>query len=60
MTSTLQQILDSKRALRRELASLPVSEKLRMLEAMKERELEIHPESPLVQVAVDAPRIPLP
>jgi len=39
MTSPLQKILESKRALRRELASRPVAEKLRMLEVMREREL---------------------
>ncbi|PYQ28134.1 MAG: hypothetical protein DMF56_16985 [Acidobacteria bacterium] len=39
MTPSLQKVLESKRALRRELASRPVAEKLRMLEAMREREL---------------------
>jgi hypothetical protein len=37
----MQKILDSKRALRRELAQRPISEKLRMLDAMRERELAI-------------------
>ncbi len=41
MTPSLQKILESKRALRRELAARPVAEKLRMLEAMRERELAI-------------------
>jgi hypothetical protein len=41
MTSPLQKIVESKRALRRELASLPVAEKLRMLDAMREREVAI-------------------
>ena len=41
MTSSLQKIADSKRELRRELASLPVAEKLRMLVAMREREVAI-------------------
>jgi len=41
MTSPLQKILESKRALRRELASRPVAEKLRMLDAMREREIAI-------------------
>jgi hypothetical protein len=41
MTPSLQKILESKRALRRELVSRPVAEKLRMLEAMRERELAI-------------------
>jgi hypothetical protein len=38
MTSSLHDILESKRALRRELASLPIAEKLWMLDAMRERE----------------------
>lgn len=41
MNNIPQKILDSKRALRRELASLPVGEKLRMLEAMRERAVSI-------------------
>lgn len=38
MTIDLTKILESKRMLRRELAALPVAEKLRMLEAMRERD----------------------
>ena len=38
MTMSLHKILESKRALRRELATQPVAEKLRMLDAMRERE----------------------
>jgi len=41
MTSSLQKILESKRALRRELAARPVAEKLQMLEAMRERTVAI-------------------
>ena len=41
MTSPLQKILDSKRAMRRELAARPIAEKLRMLDAMREREVAI-------------------
>jgi len=41
MTSALHDILESKRVLRRKLASLPVAEKLRMLDAMRERETAI-------------------
>ena len=49
MTFDLQKILESKRALRRNLAARPVAEKLRMLDALRERELAIrgrviHPE----------------
>jgi len=41
MTMSLEKILESKRALRRELATRPVAEKLRMLDAMRERELAL-------------------
>ena len=41
MSFDLQRIIESKRALRRKLAALPVAEKLRMLEALRERELAI-------------------
>ena len=41
MTTSLQKILESKRALRRELATRPIAEKLRMLDVMRERELAI-------------------
>jgi hypothetical protein len=34
-------MIESKRALRRKLAALPVAEKLRMLDALRERELAI-------------------
>ena len=41
MSFDLQKILESKRALRRNLAARPVAEKLRMLNALRERELAI-------------------
>jgi hypothetical protein len=41
MTFDLQQILASKQAYRRRLANLPIGEKLRMLDALRERELAI-------------------
>ncbi len=41
MTFDLQKILDSKRAFRRELAARPLAEKLRMLDALRERTLVI-------------------
>jgi hypothetical protein len=41
MSFDLQKILESKRALRRVLAARPVAEKLRMLDALRERELAI-------------------
>ncbi len=41
MTVSLQKILESKRASRREFAARPIAEKLRMLDAMREREIAI-------------------
>jgi hypothetical protein len=41
MTFDLQKIIESKRALRRNLAARPIAEKLRMLDALRERELTI-------------------
>lgn len=41
MTFDLHTILESKRALRRNLAARPVAEKLRLLDALRERQLAI-------------------
>lgn len=41
MSFDLQKIIESKRTLRRSLAARPVAEKLRMLDALRERELAI-------------------
>jgi hypothetical protein len=41
MSEDLKRILESKRALRRSLASRPVAEKLRMLDDLRQRELAI-------------------
>jgi hypothetical protein len=41
MTFDLEKILESKRAYRRDLAGRPIAEKLRMLDALRERELAI-------------------
>lgn len=41
MTPPLEAVLESKRALRRELADLSIAEKLRMLDAMRERTISI-------------------
>jgi hypothetical protein len=41
MSFDLQKILESKRALRRNLAARPVAEKLRLLDALRERQLAI-------------------
>ena len=43
MSFDLKKILESKRALRRKLAELPIAEKLGMLDALRERELAIRP-----------------
>lgn len=41
MSFDLQKILDSKRDCRRNLAALPIADKLRILDALRERELAI-------------------
>jgi hypothetical protein len=41
MNFDLEKILESKRARRRDLAARPLAEKLRMLDAMRQRELDI-------------------
>ena len=41
MSFDLAKILEGKRALRRQLAARPVAEKLRMLDALREREVAI-------------------
>ncbi len=41
MTFDIQKILQSKRELRRELAELPIEEKLRLLDALRERQLAV-------------------
>ena len=48
MTFDLQRILESKRAYRHKLAAKPIAEKLRMLDAMRERALAIHATKPKV------------
>jgi hypothetical protein len=54
MSFDLQKMLESKRALRRDLAARPVAEKLRLLDALRERELAIrgrslHPDSGILR-----------
>ncbi len=46
MSFDLQKMLESKRAFRRKLSSLPVAEKLRMLDDLRERALAIRAASP--------------
>jgi hypothetical protein len=41
MSFDLQKILESKRALRRDLAARPVAEKLRLLDTLRQRQLAI-------------------
>ena len=41
MSFDLEKILESKRALRRNLATRPIAEKLRMLDALRERTLTL-------------------
>jgi hypothetical protein len=45
MTADLQTILESKRIYRQRLAARPIAEKLRMLDALRERALLIRPAS---------------
>jgi hypothetical protein len=45
MNADLQTILESKRRYRQNLAARPIAEKLRMLDAMRERALLLRPES---------------
>jgi hypothetical protein len=56
MSPDLQRILESKRALRRNLAARPVAEKLRMLDALRERELAIRGRTVLRVSASDSLR----
>jgi hypothetical protein len=41
MSFDLQRILESKRGLRKRLAGLPLAEKMRMLDALRERSLTL-------------------
>ncbi len=65
MSFDLQKILESKRALRRNLAARPVAEKLRLLDTLRERELAIrgraaHPGSGALREEPTAYRAKLP
>ena len=57
MSFNLERILESKRALRRRLATLPVAEKLRMLDAMRERAVALQRSAPTMdrESAVESP-----
>ncbi|MGD0258689.1 MAG: hypothetical protein ABSD29_02565 [Verrucomicrobiota bacterium] len=52
MSFDLQKILESKRALRRELAARPLAEKLRLLDVLRERALSIRPAKPAPDAGV--------
>jgi hypothetical protein len=52
MSFDLQRILDSKRAHRQELAARPIGQKLRMLDALRERELAIRGRAPHAETAI--------
>ncbi len=41
MTDEMQKIIASKKAYRQRLAALPIAEKLRLLEILRDRQLEI-------------------
>lgn len=56
MTFELRQILESKRALRRKLASCPVAEKLALLEVLRDRTIEIRRATTLVAFTDDVTR----
>jgi len=56
MSLDLEKILESKRALRRDLASRPIAEKLRMLDALRERALTLRAASATHQADMDALR----
>lgn len=46
MTFDLARILESKRAFRRDLAARPIGEKLRMLDALRQRHLDLRSDPP--------------
>ena len=52
MSFDLQKILADKRALRRDLAARPIEEKLRMLDALRERELAIRGRAPHADTSI--------
>ena len=56
MSFDLQKMLESKRALRRQLAGRPVAEKLRMLDALRQRALTLRAASALGPVDTDSRR----
>jgi len=55
MTFDLHKILASKRTFRRALAARDISEKLRMLDALRERALALRPGIPVATALHEAP-----
>jgi hypothetical protein len=51
-----QKVLESKRALRQHLAARPIAEKLRLLDALRERELALRSGRPSIPPHADALR----
>ncbi len=58
MSPDWQKVLECKRALRRNLAALPIAEKLRLLDALRERELAIRSGRPSAPPQADVLREP--
>jgi hypothetical protein len=56
MSVDLEKVLESKRALRRDLAARPIAEKLRMLDALRERALTLRAASAHAPKDTDALR----
>lgn len=56
MSFDLEKILESKRALRRDLAARPIAEKLRMLDALRERALVLRATYPRTDCGMEALR----
>ena len=55
MSFDLEKILAGKRALRRDLAARPIAEKLRMLDALRERTLTLRSASASSDVVCETP-----
>ena len=58
MSSNFQAILESKRLHRQHLAALPIAEKLRMLDSLRERALLLRPASSAVLHEESVPYLP--
>lgn len=51
LTSHLERVLKSKQQFRRQLADMPITEKLRLLDALRERALDIQASKPRPTIA---------